>query len=66
MEGQPLAIVSLSAGRTLDRRLSELGLHVGSRIQIQQRRGPGLIIARDRARIAVGLGMAMKIFVVPV
>jgi len=66
MEGQSLAIVSLGAGRTLDRRLSELGLHVGSRIQIQQRRGRGLIIARDRARIAVGLGMAMKIFVVTV
>lgn len=64
-EGQPLQIVSLRAGRNLDRRLADLGLNIGSRISVVQRQGGGLVIARDAVRVAVGAGMAMKIFVVP-
>lgn len=64
-EGRPLRIVSLRAGRNLDRRLADLGLNIGSEISVVQRQGSGLVIARDAVRVAVGAGMAMKIFVVP-
>jgi ferrous iron transport protein A len=64
LEGQSLKIVSLQAGRSLDRRLTELGLHVGSRVEVRQRRSAGLVIARGGSRIALGAGMAAKILVV--
>jgi ferrous iron transport protein A len=64
-EGQPVRIVSLRAGRNLDRRLTDLGLNIGSEISVVQRQGGGLIVARDATRVAVGAGMAMKILVVP-
>lgn len=64
-EGQPLRIVSLRAGRTLDRKLADLGLNIGTEVSVVQRQGGGLVIARDAARVAVGAGMAMKILVVP-
>ncbi len=65
-EGQHVRIVSLRAGRNLDRRLVDLGLHIGSEISVVHRQGGGLIVARDATRVAVGAGMAMKILVVPV
>lgn len=65
-EGQHLRIVSLRAGRNLDRRLTDLGLNIGSEIEVTQRQGGGLVVARDSVRIAVGAGMAVKIMVVPV
>jgi len=63
-EGQPVRIVSLRAGRNMDRRLADLGLNIGSEISVVQRQGGGLIVARDAARVAVGAGMAMKILVI--
>ncbi len=63
-EGQAVRIVSLRAGRNLDRRLADLGLNIGSVISVVQRQGGGLIVARDTSRVAVGAGMAMKILVV--
>jgi hypothetical protein len=38
-------VVSLQAGRSLDRRLTELRLHVSSRVEVRQRRGAGVVIA---------------------
>jgi ferrous iron transport protein A len=64
-EGQPVRVVSLRAGRNLDRRLADMGLNMGSKVSVVQRQGGGLIVARSAARIAVGVGMAMKILVVP-
>lgn len=64
-EDQPLRIVSLLAGRNLDRRLTDLGLNIGSKVSIVQRQGGGLIVARDNARVAIGVGTAMKILVIP-
>ena len=64
--GDRLRIHALSAGRGLDRRLTELGLNLGTEIRVVQRQGGGLLLARGDARIAIGGGMAMKILVVPV
>jgi ferrous iron transport protein A len=64
-EGERVRIVALRAGKGLDKRLTDLGLNVGSEVSVVQRQGGGLLVARDSARVAVGAGMAMKIRVVP-
>ncbi|MCB2261633.1 MAG: FeoA domain-containing protein [Candidatus Thiosymbion ectosymbiont of Robbea hypermnestra] len=64
-EGRKVRIIALRAGRNLDRRLTDLGLNIGSELHVVQRRGGGLVVARGEARVAIGGGMAMKILVVP-
>lgn len=64
-EGARVRIVALHGGKGLSLRLTELGLNVGSEVQIIQRQGGGLLIARGEARIALGGGMAAKIQVAP-
>lgn len=63
-EGARLRIVGLHSGRTLNLRLTELGLNVGSEVEVLQRQGGGLLLARGEARIAIGGGMAAKVLVV--
>lgn len=63
-EGVAVRIVALRAGRALDMRLTDLGLHVGSELRVVQRRGGGLVLARGEARFAIGGGVATKIMVV--
>jgi len=58
-------ICALRAGRGLTRRLTELGLNIGSEIRIVRRQGAGLLVARGEGRIALGAGMAAKILVIP-
>jgi ferrous iron transport protein A len=64
-EGQPVRVIALRAGRGLDRKLTELGLNIGSTLCVVQRQGGGLVVSRDQARIALGGGMATKIIVAP-
>lgn len=64
-EGARVRIVALHGGKGSSMRLTELGLNVGSEVQVLQRQGGGLLIARGESRIALGGGMAAKILVVP-
>lgn len=64
-QGALVRISALAAGRGLDRRLTELGLNVGTEIRVVQRQGGGLVVARGEGRVAIGGGMAAKILVVP-
>lgn len=64
-EGQRVRVVGLRAGRSLDRRLTDLGLNIGSELCVLQRQSGGLVVLRDQARIALGGGMATKIIVAP-
>jgi ferrous iron transport protein A len=64
-EGAPMRILALRGGKTLSLRLTELGLNVGAEIQVVQRQGGGLLVARGESRIALGGGMAAKILVAP-
>jgi len=64
-EGCRVRISALRAGRNLDRRLTDLGLNLGSVVEVIQRQGAGLVLARENSRVAIGGGMAMKIMVVP-
>jgi len=65
-EGVAVRILALRGGKGLSLRLTELGLNVGAEIQVLQRQGGGLLVARGEARIALGGGMAAKIVVAPV
>ena len=64
-EGALVRIVALRAGRGLRRRLTALGLNIGTEVRVVQREGGGLLLARGEARLAIGGGMAVKILVVP-
>ncbi len=60
----PAILVEIRSGRNLTRRLLALGLRQGSALSIVQRRGQGLVLASGEARIAVGTGIADKLWVV--
>lgn len=64
-EDQPVRVVALRGGRKLDRRLTDLGLNLGSQLRVLQRQGNGVVVTRGQTRIAIGGGIAMKILVVP-
>lgn len=62
--GRKVRIVSLLAGRGLQRHLIDMGLNIGSEVEIISsiRRGPVLIVCGE-TRLMIGFGMAKKIMV---
>jgi len=57
-------IVDIRGGRGLVRRLIDMGLTSGTLVHIIKSAGPGPVLIEVRgSRIAVGRGIAMKIFV---
>jgi ferrous iron transport protein A len=63
-EGARLRIVALRGGAGLDKRMTEMGLNVGSEVTVRQRQGGGgLVVSRGETRFALGGGMAHKIMV---
>ena len=61
--GQPARLAEIRGGRHLTRRLLALGLRQGSPVCVVQRRGQGLVLASGGVRIAVGAGIAEKLWV---
>ena len=61
--GQPVTLTGIKGGRKFHRRLVELGLTPGVQLKVMQDSGGPLIIAVRDSRIALGRGMAKKIFV---
>ena len=62
--GERLVIAALQAGKGLRRRLADLGLPVGSEIEVVHcRQGGRLIVAREMSRVALGASMTRKIMV---
>ena len=62
-DGDAGRIVAIHGGRGLLRRLAELGFVKGEKVKVL-RSGPGPILVLVKgARIALGHGIAMKIFV---
>lgn len=65
-QGTAVRVVALRAGRGLDRRLTEMGLNIGTELKVQQRQpGGALVVLRGETRLALGGGMAHKIMVIP-
>lgn len=60
----PARLVEIRGGRTLTRRLLALGLRQGCALSVVQRRGQGLVLAAPGGgRVAVGFGVAEKLWV---
>ncbi len=65
-ENAKVRIVALLGGPGLARRLTEMGLNVGSEITVRQSQGGGLVVSRGETRFALGAGVAHRIMVCPV
>jgi Fur family ferric uptake transcriptional regulator len=65
--GRRVRIISLLAGRGLQRHLIDMGLNIGSEVEVISsiRRGPVLIVCGE-TRLMIGFGMAKKIMVSPI
>jgi len=61
--GHRARLVQVLGGHKLNRRLLALGLNLGSEVEIVQRRGGGIVVARGGMRIALGEGVAEKLLV---
>ncbi len=59
--GVEARISEIHGGRTMTRRLLGLGLRIGSRIQVIQHRGQGVVVACEGNRVALGGGVADRI-----
>ncbi len=64
--GEEVRLVAINGGHRLRKRLADLGLNVGANVRVIQRDGHGpLILAVRDSRLAMGIGMAHKILVLP-
>lgn len=64
-EGAKVKVIALNGGQTLSKRLTEMGIHIGSELLVRQRQGGGLVVSRGELKFALGGGMAHKILVEP-
>jgi len=60
--GQRMRLVRVDGGQHLKRRLLALGLSVGGEAELVQRRGGGVVLARGGNRVALGEGVAHKLY----
>ena len=60
--GRKVRLVAIDGGRQLVRRLLSLGLSVGAEIEILHHRGSGVVVARQGNRVALGKGIAEKVY----
>ena len=66
--GATVRVVSLEGGRGFRGRLINMGVKVGSRVKVLRRGGGGKgpsLVAVGGMRLALGYGMAARIFVTP-
>lgn len=61
-----MRLVRIAGGHRLRRRLLALGLNIGGEVEIVQRRGGGVVLARGGNRVALGAGIAQKLYVEPI
>ncbi|MEA3305799.1 MAG: ferrous iron transport protein A [Candidatus Omnitrophota bacterium] len=62
--GKKVRIVSIVGGRGAREHLADIGVDIGSEIEILKRGAPGpFLIAAKEVRLAIGQGMAQKIMV---
>ena len=63
-QGKKVKVISLAGGRGLWKHLADMGLDIGSEIEVLNRGTSGpLVIGVKETRLAVGFGMAGKIIV---
>jgi len=62
-EGEQGKIVSIMGGRGLTRRLAELGFNLDTKVKVLRATSGPIVVLLRESRIAIGRGVAMKIFV---
>lgn len=65
-EGECVRIARFGASHALGLRLTELGLNVGCELRVAQSDGAQMVVIRGETRLALGVGLSHRIFVVPV
>ena len=60
--GSRVKLVSIEGGRNMVRRLLALGLSIGNELEVLHQRGHGVVVARDGNRVALGGGVAKRMF----
>lgn len=63
--GRYARIAEIRGGHLFHRRLLGLGLRVGVDVQLMHRRGRGVVVGRSGIRVALGAGVAEKLYVLP-
>lgn len=61
--GEHVRIAEVLGGKHLLRRLADLGLRVGSRLEVVNRRGCGVMVRTRGQVVALGGGVARKVLV---
>ena len=61
--GEQVVISAIKAGKGLSHKLMEQGLRPGITVSVLQKRSGGFVLANEGHRIALGAGMAQKVFV---
>lgn len=60
--GQQMRLVRVDGGQRLKRRLMALGISIGGQVELVQRRGGGVVLARGGNRVALGAGIAHRLY----
>ena len=63
--GEKVEIVNTIAGKQMDKKLMEMGLNTGSKVDIIKNDGGSLILGIGGSKLAIGQGMGHKIMVKP-
>jgi ferrous iron transport protein A len=64
--GASARIVEIRGGRALIHKMFGLGLRVGSQVAVLHHRGRGLVLSSAETRVAIGGGIADKLWVEPI
>jgi len=65
--GEKVRIEAFNSGRGIARRLTDMGLNIGTEVQVISKGSPGpFLIAVKGTRLGIGQGVAHKIMVMPV
>ena len=62
-EGEKVKVSLLRGGKSVELRLTSMGLNVGSELTVSQRQGGNVVVVRGETRLALGSSMAQKIMV---
>jgi len=63
--GRRLRLERIEGDHSLIRRLLGLGIRAGTDLMVTQRRGGGVVVANQGARVAIGPGLAARLWVRP-
>jgi len=62
-EGEKVKVSLLRGGKSVELRLTSMGLNVGSELTVSQHQGGNVVVVRGETRLALGSSMAQKIMV---